>query len=346
MLLAIINFYKNTSIEIWIDYGKIVYFILVFWFLYFLLISIKDYMILISKIINTTFFIIFLVCIIQLFDPPFIGSIIKSMYGTIKLRTIWTEYPRIYGTFFNANWFGVYLVFYLTWLNSNLKNKKISVSRFILSIILLSMLFIISGSRTAIFGAMVSLFFQFIGRKQIKYIFIYSTIIIVMIITIGYFLSYTNLLDKTLNRFILTFNILTQEGLKMSKLNPGRWNSWIYTYNKFVDSPIIGTGYIGDYIPHNSYLYFLNMFGLVGAATTIIILLIIIYISKRQVLNSGQYDIITSWKRGFIPAFLAMSLAAEFLITTQVMLLIVLIYAIGMMLLQDKHKKLRNEVGD
>ena len=68
LLPTVINFYITGYLEIWVDYGKIVYFVLLFWFLYLLLINIKAYTSLIPKIINGTFLIIFIISIVQLLD--------------------------------------------------------------------------------------------------------------------------------------------------------------------------------------------------------------------------------------------------------------------------------------
>lgn len=332
-----VNSFKSISIsEVWMDYGKIIYFVMVFWYLYFLLINIPDRIHLLSKIIDNTFIIIFIISIIQLLDPPILGNLIKTIYGSSKLRNLWSGYPRVYGTFFNANWFGVYLVFYLSWLNSNFLYKKISLNKFIIRIILLIIFFIVSGSRTAMVGAVISMFFQFFNSNQKKNTILIISISILLIFALGYLSKQVSLLDKTLNRFISMYDIYKQEGLAMSKLNPGRWNYWMHAYTKFKLNPIFGSGYIGEFIPHNSYLYFLNMFGIVGAIIIIISFGALNYFSGNGVSHGNQYEILRKWKRGFIPAFLIMSLTAEFIFTTQVMLLITLIYAVALLYSEDK----------
>ena len=121
----------------------------------------QDRVTLLNKFMDWFFFIIFVVSMIQLFAPPVIGDLIHNLYGTTKLRSIWTGYPRVYGTFYNANWFGVYLVFYLAWLNSILLEKKVHFIAYLLRLILLVILFVVAGSRTAIIGAIICLSYSF-----------------------------------------------------------------------------------------------------------------------------------------------------------------------------------------
>ena len=45
---------------------------------------------------------------------------------------------------------------------------------------------------------------------------------------------------------------------------------------------------------------------------------------------------ISVWKKGFVPAFLIMSLAADFLFTTQVMLLTVLLFVASLLSNEQK----------
>src|SRR5699024_1448687 len=218
--------------------------------------------------------------------------------------------------------------FYFTWLNGNLMYKTINIRKYIIKILLTSILLVLSGSRTAIIGVIIASFCQLIDRKQIKNVLIFSIFAMLIFLIIGYFGESLDLLSRTLDRFVSTFNIFKEEGLVMHRLNPGRWKTWLYTYNKFIENPILGSGYVGDIIPHNSYLYFLNMFGLIGVLC-IVIPWGVYYYSKKRLTYNGQCNVVKRWKRGFVPAFLLMSLTAEFFFTTQVVFLIIFIYVLG-----------------
>lgn len=329
MLLPVVTnaLKSNVGYGIWLDYGKIIYYIIVFWFLYFLLKNIVDKAELYNKIIDVIFFIILVISLIQLINPPLITKFIHGLYGATKLRSIWGGYPRIYGTFYNANWFGIYLVFYLSWLNSNFIFKKIGFKKFIIRLLLVSSLFILSGSRTAMVGAVITLFFQFFNFKKIRSIITLAISSTVLFFLVGKIAMKIELLNKTLLRFTSVFSIFKTGGLSMADLNPGRWVSWGLTYQKFTENILFGSGYIGEVVPHNSYLYFLNMFGIIGALIMFIFLIAFKMVSKD---SNSKNNIVITWRKGFIPSFLIMSLTAEFLFTTQVMLLLILILVISL----------------
>lgn len=326
LIPVIINSLKSIpKLDIWLAYMKILYYIITFWFLYFLLTKIPEGLSLLNKILNITFFIIFVISIIQLLDPPMLGDAVKLLYGSEKLRSIWNGYPRVFGTFYNANWFGVYLVFYLSWLNSNFLSQKIPMRKFVLRLILLIILIIISGSRTAMIGALVSLIFQLYGYRHKKTNILLLFIGVFLVVTVNSLMGRVDLLDKTIERFSSTIEIFKTKSFSISDLNPGRWNSWVKSYNMFKTSPFFGTGYMGHFIPHNSYLYFLNMFGLFGITIMGLVFSMLNYFYKKIFNNSCRDKVMYQWRMGFIPAFLVMSLTAEFFFTTQVMLLVILV---------------------
>lgn len=329
---TIVNYFKQQpSLEVLIDYAKIIYFVLVFWFLYFLLIKIPNRENLTAKIVNKTFLIVFVVSIIQLINPPLLGDIIRAIYGSEKLRDITSGNARVYGTFYNANWFGVYLVFFLAWLNSSFIYKKITFKKYIVSGSLLAMLLIVSGSRTAMVGAIICILFQFVdikNKKNVAFLSVASMIVFLGVRSIAYKVPE---LDGTLRRFTSTIDIFRAQGTSISELNPARWNSWMRTIDLIKDNLFFGSGstsVIG--IPHNSYLYLFNMFGLIGAISIITLVFTFFYFRRLESVKFDRNRVINKWKLGFMPAFLVMSLTAEFMVTTQVMLLVIYIYAVGM----------------
>lgn len=327
-----INFFRNgSSIDVLIDYGKIAYFMFSFWILYFLYSNIPNKIDITNKIVDSTYNIIFIISMIQLLNPIFLGSPIKILYGSSKLRNLWSGYPRIYGSFFNANWFGVYLVFYLTWLNTNMLQRLISYKRYIVRISMLIILFVFSGSRTAIIGAAIALLIQMMGYRNIKPLLAGLTVSTCIMFGMSASAAISKFAGKTINRYIQTFDTLKTEGLNIAALNPGRMLGWITTFDKFKEKPIFGFGNIGNFIPHNSYLYFLNAFGLFGLVSVILtVVLGFISITEKYkgiCVNSGCVYM-KRWRISFIPSFLIMSLTAEFMFTTQVMFLLIIMFAI------------------
>ena len=316
---VVINLYKvDSSLDILLDYIKILYYAILFWGLYLIYIKIDDKFNVINKVLEFSFMLIFIISMIQLFNMPILSKLIHSIYGTSKLRSIWTGYPRVYGTFYNANWFGVYLVFYLSWLNSNIIFKLIGFKKYMFKLILLSILFVVSGSRTALIGAFITFILQFIsfeGKGKFNLITVGSLALIPTLIVI----NKIPMLQKTLDRFLSIIRIFKEYGFNISQLNPGRWESWMITYKRFLESPLVGSGK-GEIISHNSYLYYLNMFGIIG------VFIVILYIGSFKLLsnNYGKNLFIKKWERGFIVSFLVMALTAELFFTTQLMLLLVL----------------------
>lgn len=327
--VAVHSFNANSGVEVWLDYAKIVYFIMTFWFLYFLVIRIKNPQEIVTRIMNFTFVFIFIVSIIQLLDLPIIAGVVRMVYGSDKLRTLWGGYPRVFGTFYNANWFGVYLVFYLTWLNSKFIYREASIKEYVIKGLILTVLFIISGSRTAMIGALLAFFLQFLSRKHFKRVLLLATISIVVFLGMRYFANQIEYLDRTLNRFTDTIETFTSEAEMNSLLDPRRTRRWGDTWEEIRKSPLFGTGSL-DFIPHNSYLYFLNMFGFIGAGLMISFGGGFLLINRRRTIQVENRWFFNRWKIGFIPAFLVMSLTAEFFFTSQVMLLVIFMYAASM----------------
>lgn len=333
---AVNSFKPASGFEIWFDYGKIVYFVALFWYLYFLLIRIQDRVTLLNKFMDWFFFIIFVVSMIQLFAPPVIGDLIHNLYGTTKLRSIWTGYPRVYGTFYNANWFGVYLVFYLAWLNSILLEKKVHFIAYLLRLILLVILFVVAGSRTAIIGAIICLSLQFLRVKSLHYIIALFLVGMGAYFCLQFLDLRIELIMNTVRRFVSVWNVFMEHGFVMAELNPGRWDAWVNTFHRFTAYPLFGCGSLEGSIPHNSYLYFLNMFGLVGVAIVFMSFLLCIIPFGSNKVCKPRPSVISVWKKGFVPAFLIMSLAADFLFTTQVMLLTVLLFVASLLSNEQK----------
>ena len=103
------------------------------------------------------------------------------------------------------------------------------------------------------------------------------------------------------------------------------------TFDLIKESPIIGNGNIGDFIVHNSYLYFINGYGLFGMILVIANIISIRFCSYRNIiinnLNSNS-ESNSNWFYYFSIPFLIISVTAEFFFTTQLMLLFIFLISI------------------
>src|SRR5690554_2035472 len=128
MVLSLINFLLglNTLNMLLNNFKLYLYYILLIFFLnvYY---KIPNILLFFKRLLIFTFIVIFFIGTIQLFDIPYLSNITDTLYSTHKLRNIWTGYPRIFSTYYNANWFGVYLNFislYMFSLIEYLKKQK------------------------------------------------------------------------------------------------------------------------------------------------------------------------------------------------------------------------------
>lgn len=278
----------------------------------------------ISKILDVSFIVIFIVALIQLYDLPFLGNFIKLIYGSAKLRDLYSGYARVYSTFFNANWFGVYLVFYLGWVNSNFIAEKTTIKKYFIKMVLLLLLFFSLGSRTALVGGSLIMLIQWIDYRYIRKVLKFLPIIIILVSTIFVGLRNSGFLEKTLNRYFLIWNLLLDVGFDMSVLEPGRWYDWMFVFERFKKNLLFGSGGSGEIIPHNSYLYFIDTFGLAGVCITVLCAVVLLATRRIKKERSVESRISSKWFYSFLISFGVMSIAADFLFTTQVMLLVII----------------------
>lgn len=325
ILPLIIHFLTgNASLDLILKYFIIIYYIIFFWFLTIMTARLENPYLFYSRLLNVSFIVIFIIALIQFLNPPILGDLIKVIYGSAKLRNVYSGYPRVYSTFYNANWFGVYLVFFLGWINSNFLMKKISLKEYFLKMCLLLLLMFSLGSRTALLGGSIVMFIQWFDYRYIRRVVKFLPIIIVLVPSIFGGLRNSTFLDKTLNRFTSTWDLFLQVGFDMSVLDPGRWYTWSLVFERFKSNPLVGSGGSGELIPHNSYLYFLDTFGLMGVSITILCVVALLYICTKENRKSVESNISRKWLYSFIVSFGVMCLSADFIFTTQVMLLLVI----------------------
>jgi hypothetical protein len=325
--IALNQIINGFSFEGIFSYLKVIYYYLVFWAVYNLTIKTPNIFSYIEKIIYISFIVNFLVSTIQLLALPMLSDIIGLLYGTEKLRTIWSGYARVYGTLYNANWFGVYLIFNLAWFNGLILSKRIKPINYAINIILLAFMLVISGSRTAIFAAIITTTVQLLRYAKPTLLF-KMLLMLVPILFIGInSIGRIEILSRTLNRFSSTFMLIISDGMKIENLAGSRWPEWILSYNIFIESPWIGNA-PGHYIPHNSYLSLLIGFGILG---TIILLILLILISRKfnyENTPRGQQPYFRKAFIGYLWGFAIASLAGDYWFSTQVMLILVILAAL------------------
>lgn len=266
--------------------------------------------------------IIFIIATIQLFEIPILFDAIGFLYHTDKLRFFNGGYPRIYSTFFNANWFGAYLVLFLAFNNTNYMFKKINFRKYLFFLMLTITMLLVSGSRTALIGSTVMFSSQFFLYK-LNYKSIFNFIVFLVSIY-AVFLAINTIpeMQKTLLRFT-SFIYNFQYGADISQYDSRGdiWTHWIYN---ITNKPIFGIGTF-DTTPHNSYIYILGTYGFFFGTFGLLLFFtafayIVIYLKKN---NSYSFVLISSlWL-----ALFSMSFFAEFFLTTQVMLSYLLITA-------------------
>jgi hypothetical protein len=322
--LLIHSFKGSASFDILFIYLKLFYYLVLFGLLTTMSLQLMNPYEFYSKMLNISFIIIFFVALLQFLNPPILGNLIKVIYGSAKLRDLYSKYPRVFSTFYNANWFGVYLVFFLGWINSNFLFKKISLKMFLFHAWLVSLLFFLSGSRTALLGGSIVMFIQWFDHRYIRRATKFLPIIVVGICSIFFGFKNNPFLDKTLNRFTSTWNLFLQWGFDMSVLDPGRWYTWSIVFERFKSNPLIGSGKSVDLIPHNSYLYFLDTFGLMGVSLSLLCAVALLFIHSKEKKKTVESNISCKWLYSFIVSFGVMCLFADFIFTTQVMLLLVI----------------------
>ena len=198
----LINFMVNgLSFDILFAYSKLVYYYIVFLAIAQLANGVYQMKNTINKIIYIGYILNFIISLVQLLAIPVLFDFISIIYGTEKLRTIWTGYARVYGAFYNANWFGVYLLFVISWINEQMISREIKRSRYFISLIFIVIMLVISGSRTAVLGAILVTAIQFMRGLRLKKIFTISVVFIPVLIGLVSIIGRIEILNRTFGRF-------------------------------------------------------------------------------------------------------------------------------------------------
>lgn len=269
-----------------------------------------------------------LIAVLQLLDPPIVGEVVRSVWGSEKLRSLTTGYPRVFASFYNANWFGVYLVFMLSiWLSSPEESFRTPKSGLWKLGLWVPMLFF-SGSRTAVIGTIVVLALALprllsglLPRLSTRGVII-STILVATLAAGGY--QFLDRNDKLVERYVSFWLLLTEGKDDPSVAN--RLDLWAEGLATVEDRPWVGYGALeGQRTPHNSYIAVALAMGI---PVTVLVLVGSGFLLLEALLRS-----VTS-SASFYGAFFlfcsslgVIAMSGEYFFATQVMLLWVLLLA-------------------
>jgi len=319
----LINFMVyEFSFDILFAYSKLIYYYIVFLAITQMANNACSMKNTINKIIYFGFIFNFIISLIQLLAIPVLFDFISIIYGTEKLRTIWTGYARVYGAFYNANWFGVYLLFVISWINEQMINREIKRSMYFMGLIFIVIMLVISGSRTAVLGAILVTAIQFMRGLRLKKIFTISVVFIPVLIGLVSIIGRIEILNRTFGRFTNMIDLISSNGLSIETLAGSRWPEWQNSISVFYESPWIGSS-IENFIPHNSYISILIRFGIIG---TIAIFLLTLTLSRRfkSTNNISKNKVyFGTASLGLKWGFLFVCIGGDYLFSTQVMLLLV-----------------------
>ncbi len=276
----------------------------------------------ILAILDQMFWVMFALVLLQLLNPPLLGDGVRLIWGSAKLRDLWHGYPRVYGSFYNANWFGIYLVFMLSiWVGQLSRMTHFEVRSMIKFVVLLVLLFL-SGSRTGLVGAgvvvAVSLpwLLRFASRMRHQPRFLFSLALGIVFLVIGG--HYLQVFGKLVDRY-LSFQAMLLDG-QADRSVVSRVSLWREGFMWYHLRPYLGYGQLpGDYLPHNSYLSVVLAMGLPSLLGTLVYAAWFFIQASMKHLRQGHQGSLVFCL--FTLALAVMALSGEFFFAGQVMLL-------------------------
>jgi hypothetical protein len=267
-----------------------------------------------------------LVAAIQLLEIPGLVDLIWNLWGTAKLRGLSSGSPRVFSTFYNSNWYGVVMAMLcLTYLR-RVTNLKVRLARnaglFILSFCLL----VTSGSRSAFLafaiGAsilwLMNLAWSLAGSRSRGN---RGTLLIVLLGAFLFFALVT--LGASYKRVAEIMLFIGSGDISDIRSATERIQSWIWALDTLTGHEIMGIGEIGKQLaPHNSFLFMMLLFGAIGSMGILVALL-----SFILALGNSSIGRSITLCAPLLALLAAASLTGEFLFSTQVMLIFLLVAA-------------------
>lgn len=253
-----------------------------------------------------------IVVFFQLFNFGLITEIIHWIWGTEKLRSINSLSPRVYGTFYNANWFGVYAVFLGICSLGLFRFNEISKWVLFCTVIVSIFFILVSGSRTAFLGASIAMTIG-IFVVSIQTGLLRSLTVLLVLLLLGFlsFIFFQYYSDHALARRWV--ELFSGDGVATAQQ---RFETWEYSWSRIVENPWLGSGVTS--IAHNSYMSTLQVFGIFVGGLIILFVLVLSFASFLLIKKKEAVIVIP-----VLMSFLAMANTAEFLYVTQIVFLVV-----------------------
>lgn len=235
------------------------------------------------------FWIIVLICIIDITQVPVLSDFKHALWGQSK-NTVVPEihYYRLSGTLENPNWFSLYLNMILS-LFLFFKRKSIII---LLSILLCITLITLTGSVTGMIGMLflTICYLGFVGLKPSKVpanSVIRMTFLLVFVL-VGLAIVYH--IDNTrLHRSLTLLQSRGVGGLASANIRISQARNMVDTYLK--DPRLIGFGpskYLLGAVIDNQYIDYLMRSGIVGLILMIMTYLYFVFVSIRFYFNTAE----------------------------------------------------------
>lgn len=274
---------------------------------------------------------LFLVALVQYYNVPWFGEVVRLIWGEAKLRSAESTDPRVYSSLFNANWFGVVVAgLALLIIDHFFITKRILLSSILFSACMLMIM--LSGSRTALIAFLVSFAFIVIVRMRSLGNLALILCMLVLVLVVG---VYINKSYEVSNRFLDASESLAQNDVSDIRSLGDRFSSWEKGLEIIKINPMLGDGSLLDgFVVHNSYIYVFAGFGIpLGCAMLLLMFFIFFVASKSYTSNASKGVVFIS----ALPLAIA-SFAGEFLVSTQVFLSYLVIVCLSSNISRDRHR--------
>lgn len=300
------------------------------------------------------------VAMIQLLNPPGLGPLVYALWGEDKLRSLASGYPRVYGTYFNANWCGVFVAWCVTYLVATWRTGSRTPLRQGLLLSAALFLLIVTGSRTGILataaGATVAGLAQVdlarFGRVQLRRRSGFTGLVVVAAAIAVIVVAVRRLdLSRFATRFVELAMLLSAPGEAEVGTLESRFRAWGQGLELFWSAPIFGVGGSTEttgIAPHNGYIAMLAHFGVVGAAGLSLFVVCACILARRTLGGDPGSRGLHAWFFGFTAALSVAMMAGDFIYTSRLIFLwlLVLAFAVGQAEFARSRNRLRRLPGD
>jgi hypothetical protein len=277
---------------------------------------------------------------LQLLHPPGIGPTVLTLWGDDKLRTLASGYPRVYGTFFNANWFGVYVAWVVTFTAATWRTLGVRPFRAALVVAAGLALLAASASRTGIIASVIGLAVTLAlsvgrsGRSARGSRFTWIVVLGIVFTSIAGIVAAVRTLelDRFGRRFAELSLLVTAPGDVEILTFDARVRAWQQAAEIFRSAPIFGIGgstATSGLAPHNGYLAMLMNFGAVGAGALALFVAGVVVMFCTGLGGDPTGRRLRAWFLGFTAALAVAMLAGDFIYTSRLVFLWLVIIALG-----------------